>query len=941
MFPVLLIEAGFWRSIALEVAKPIVVKALLGNALHRKGTMGSTDETDRKRKQLTHSNSISSPTSKKPSIAANGPDGEKKLDPGMLAYQNQKLAAQLEIQREEIHDLERRAKDLQEKQEKYDETLLAVNRVWTQLLNDLELMAVRANGNTNGLQVLQIVDPGQEVGHSSISPEATFLHHLLQVGVRASMEAAGEEPSSFSAALEASSKATVKIMTCVIEAIGRQRSRNEELAAALRKGLLEHDAKHLLQQSHEDLQREVVSVRTAMDALHVRHREVMAEAADLRDGHAKEQARIRRLTEQLDNTASELETARRKLVALRQQQQQQQQQLQREGTTSAASVVTGQAANHCAKIEQGERGPLQEAAAKEKEELEAALEDAKKLAARRLIELEEAHQNHLELRQQLRQLQVALGDEQHALTSRPYLALSDQFQLLRSDAERYRALLDQLQRERDAALTREKEMVFRAEAGDTARRASAIAEARVHDVEAKLQQCVAERDAFECRLEEAHQAAGHKETVGELKAHVQTLHKEMSMMQHQLKKARQVAEEVHGLRAEVQSLTSKLERKSRDCEQLSVRCTAQVAGMKSLTDELKVSQEREQELQLFCEMFERETSDTRAEREVKQAERKALAEVERLKGQLEQHSLTQRAREAAAAEAACEQRVAAAEVEVSNARETLDATERTVSELKETLQAKVDEGDAYISEIETIGQAYEEMQAQNRRLLQQITERDEYNTQLVSESVKAKQLQASLLAEKEAATARMHHVSAAADLHRARIQRLEEQAKELVLQVSRAQDERRDVAASLEAARRKQAEAERDAAAAKLAAEAAQKGADEQTRRHTDVAVELERERYKRKRLEEDSEQLASKVARFRGHTDKSSQVEQLQEEIKEYKSMVRCSVCHDRLKEVVITKCFHLFCGPCIQRNLEIRHRKCPGCGIPFGQNDVRTVYL
>lgn len=44
---------------------------------------------------------------------------------------------------------------------------------------------------------------------------------------------------------------------------------------------------------------------------------------------------------------------------------------------------------------------------------------------------------------------------------------------------------------------------------------------------------------------------------------------------------------------------------------------------------------------------------------------------------------------------------------------------------------------------------------------------------------------------------------------------------------------------------------------------------------------------------------------------------------------------------QVVITKCFHLFCSNCIQRNLEIRHRKCPACGAPFGQNDVKEVNI
>jgi E3 ubiquitin-protein ligase BRE1 len=55
---------------------------------------------------------------------------------------------------------------------------------------------------------------------------------------------------------------------------------------------------------------------------------------------------------------------------------------------------------------------------------------------------------------------------------------------------------------------------------------------------------------------------------------------------------------------------------------------------------------------------------------------------------------------------------------------------RAITELTEELKIKNEEGDAYISEIETIGQAYEDMQTQNQRLLQQITERDDYNSQV-------------------------------------------------------------------------------------------------------------------------------------------------------------------------------------------------------------------
>ena len=51
--------------------------------------------------------------------------------------------------------------------------------------------------------------------------------------------------------------------------------------------------------------------------------------------------------------------------------------------------------------------------------------------------------------------------------------------------------------------------------------------------------------------------------------------------------------------------------------------------------------------------------------------------------------------------------------------------------------------------------------------------------------------------------------------------------------------------------------------------------------------------------------------------------------------------VCNDRKREVCITKCYHLFCRRCIEINLETRHRKCPACGLAFGQADVATVYF
>ncbi|GMP70938.1 hypothetical protein CsSME_00029557 [Camellia sinensis var. sinensis] len=74
-----------------------------------------------------------------------------------------------------------------------------------------------------------------------------------------------------------------------------------------------------------------------------------------------------------------------------------------------------------------------------------------------------------------------------------------------------------------------------------------------------------------------------------------------------------------------------------------------------------------------------------------------------------------------------QQRLAAAEAKIADLRQKLEASKREKSGLSDILKSKHEENEAYISKIETIGQAYDDMQAQNQQLLQQITERDDYN----------------------------------------------------------------------------------------------------------------------------------------------------------------------------------------------------------------------
>lgn len=61
-----------------------------------------------------------------------------------------------------------------------------------------------------------------------------------------------------------------------------------------------------------------------------------------------------------------------------------------------------------------------------------------------------------------------------------------------------------------------------------------------------------------------------------------------------------------------------------------------------------------------------------------------------------------------------------------------------------------------------------------------------------------------------------------------------------------------------------------------------------------------------------------------------------LNEELKSFRMMYRCSVCNKNLKDALISKCYHAFCRKCLEKNVESRVRKCPTCKARFGQEDI-----
>ncbi|KAL7203819.1 hypothetical protein ACSBR2_016965 [Camellia fascicularis] len=879
--------------------------------------MGSTGEPDRKRR---HFSSISptAASAKKQSFLPLSED--KKLDNAVLEYQNQKLVQKLEAQKVEHIALEKKNSQLKEKQQPYDETLVVVNKAWEQLVDGLESCSIctkdlLSSGRDAKTQLIT------EDGPLS-TPENAFLGRLLETGATESSSVINslnqnEEDTQIAV------KKSKNILSNIVAAINELWYLKDGLQATVLKALPEDGS--CRKKASTDLQTEVRNLRVALGDLYLNHKSLARELQCHRDTDAKNKAELKRLRVELESTVVELEESNCKLATLKTERD-----AAKRAFFPALNLVNKPVAVDKTKDKQ-----------KDLQNMESALKELLDQASCRLLELKRFHEERIGILKQLSDMQNTLKHVKGISLSQAYVLVREQLAKSKADLVQYQALFEKLQAEKDNLGWREKEMNMKNDLVDVFNRNAAVAECRTTELQIEIQKQINEKNLIETRLEEASREPGRKEIIAEFKSLVSSFPEDMGSMQSQLRKYKEAASDVHSLRANVQSLSTILDRKAKELKKLSLRSTDQAAEMQKLQSVLLDLKESDMELKLILEMYRRESIDSRDVLEARDSEYKAWAHVQSLKSSLDEHNLESRVKTAIEAEATSQQRLATAEAEIADLRQKLEASKREKSRLSDVLKSKHEENETYLSEIETIGQAYDDMQTQNQHLLQQITERDDYNIKLVLEGVQAKQHRNALFMEKQTMEKAIHQAEASVDFYSMKAARIEDQFKMCSEQVQTLAEDRFQSLSILENTQKKLLDVRKSSQQLRDLLDRSQSKAEKGRVSLAELQIYLEKERFGKKRLEEELEVVRRKASRLKSHIEGSSVVDKLQQELREYKEILKCSVCLDRSKEVVITKCYHLFCNPCIQRIIESRHRKCPVCAASFGANDVKPVYI
>ncbi|KAK6163732.1 hypothetical protein DH2020_000596 [Rehmannia glutinosa] len=787
-----------------------------------------------------------------------GPGIGARVDAAVLQYQNQKLVQQLETQKQELHDLESKIKELKEKQTSYDETLIKVNQHWNQLIDDMILLGAQAGAGQSALQSLDRVESSRG-SIPSCPAEDIFLCRLLETDAIQSSENDGSI-GYVKEVLASRQTSTRELMKLLEDAIDSQRAKFEDIAKILLGKPSAEDAVIQLRKLDDLITEEATRLHEVVDVLHFKHKQYADEIQTCINNHSVDQLEIKRLAGELEESMAELEESRRKLVNLR---------MQKDGVSGMRVPIPIPV---IVPTMNGTVSPEKPAdRSKRLKELKESIEEMKVLAEDRLSELRDAREDNLILSKQLEHLQNELKEEKYVYASRPYSLVNDQFQHWNAEAERYKMLTESLQAERPFIMRREKDLIAKTESIDAARNGIDSSDSKVEELQNQLQTCVIEKNEMEIKMEEAMQDSGSKDVKEEFQVMASALSKEMAMMESQLNRWKETADEALSLREKAQSLSALLDVKTIELKNLADECAQQMGETKSLKD-------------IVCLDL----------AEIKESEHRAHMQAETLRNALEEHSLELRVKAAYEAEAACQQRLSVAEAEMAELRGELDASDRDVLELKEAIKIKEGEADSYISEIETIGQAYEDMQTQNQHLLQQVTERDEYNIKLVSDSVKAKQSQSVLLSEKQGLAKQLQQLNGSLESLKSRIAQSEEQMKLLHVEALSSIQEDRHMAMNLEAAKWELADAEKELKMLKSTVFSSEKELELIQRKVDDIQIELENERSERKKLDEELMELNKTVAELTSETGEAA-IQKLQEEIKDCKAILKYLLSYER----------------------------------------------
>ncbi|XP_019635473.1 PREDICTED: E3 ubiquitin-protein ligase BRE1B-like isoform X6 [Branchiostoma belcheri] len=926
---------------------------------------------------------------------------QEELDLKVLQFQNRKLAERLE-QRKAIEDELRERIERLEKRQLADEAALGlVNRYWTLLDEDLRVMLQRFDHTGNKEKPVTeeegqtdskdaTTEPPQEGDQMTNEAEAKpqlaagpidmeeqptssssrdlstpspapssegtgiFLSQLTGSGDDEELEQHLKEKVQFS--LDAVAK--------VVKAFDRVQGEKNKLAQAIQGGEGAPSLEEEVKEENKRLTADNQEVQSLVATLQAKHHATTLKFTDLQDKLGAAEIKI----PELKNTIEDLQYDKDKL----------RQKCEKLGFHLAELVE---------KMKSGAFHSVTSSGAKELpkgqlEMLKADLDEQRELANNRLAELEKLQQEHQVLLKETEKLKMDLKNLPDNVISETseYKSLQSQYSVLYNESVQLKQALDEARVLLKTTKNTHLRQIEQMESDELSCQKKLRTE--VIQLEDSLAQVRKEYEMLRIEFEQnlaANEQAGPinrelRHLITSLQNHNQQLKGEVARYKRKLREAQT---EIQKLKSETPGTSHSGEAQQREAappvEQPAVKKEEEVKVkeeevkkeepekekkgdkksdsemIKQLKTDLKKSQENQKEMKLLLDMYKGAPKEQRDKVQLMAAEKKAQAEIEDLRQQ-KQEMLMAAEKKARAEVEELKQRIKSMEEKErqeskkladEEALKKLKAAEEKMQELQKSLAATKQEEDALLSEMEVTGQAFEDMQEQNVRLLQQLREKDDANFKLMSERIKSNQIHKLLREEKDVLADQVMTLQTQVDAQNQVVRKLEEKERILQNTLATLEKEVNMRAQAMEMHKRKAVESSQLANDLKFHQDDIQRQATHLEELIKEKSAAVEKEQFKHRRTQEECSSLRRKLDRQKKYDFFENADEVLMEEIKTYKQKLTCPCCNTRKKDAVLTKCFHVFCFECVKTRYDTRQRKCPKCNAAFGVNDFHRLYM
>ncbi|XP_035436036.1 E3 ubiquitin-protein ligase Bre1 isoform X2 [Spodoptera frugiperda] len=878
----------------------------------------------------------------------------EEMDIKVLQFQNKKLAQRIEQRHRCEAELRARIEQLEKRQTQDDAVLCVVNRYWNLLNEDIRVLLQRFDAET--------ADESENKNENEAT--TSFLMQLSTWDKE-------ELDAQLANRVQVSKRAVAK----VLQAFDRLQQRNDKIWRAI-KGESEENAPapsldDVIRATNEEVTVENRRLQALCTTLHESHHAMTLRVAQLQDAVNSRDTENAELKNQIDDLQYELMKVRSRNDKLENHLAEAIEKL-KSYHQSGASAVPAAASS-------GGGAAAGAVAAAKLEDVAAELEEQRELANNRLAELDRLHRQHRDTLKEVEKLKMDIRQlpESVIVETTEYKCLQSQFSVLYNESMQMKTALDETRMQLQNAKNLHMRQIEMMESEELSRQKTLRAEMiQLEDVLGQL------RKEYEMLRIEFEQNLAANEQTGPINREMRHLITSLQNHNQQLKgevhrykrKYKDTSQELNKVRKELEEAGARVSiggdaadekphalkkeepdpegeeggsgggetKPAANKEHSRAKLQEQDLLIKDLKLQLKKAVNEQKELKLLLDMYKGVSKEQRDKVQLMAAERKARQELEdhRQKAKMAQESK----RERRLADEDALRKIKQLEEQKYELQKQLSCARPNADPLHAFTRpfAGSPEEEALLNEMEVTGQAFEDMQEQNSRLIQQLREKDDANFKLMSERIKANSLHKLLREEKQLLQEQVLTRDQQIESMGAVARRLEEKERLLQATLSAVEKELLLRQQAMEMHKRKAIESAQSAADLKLHLEKYHAQMKEAQQVVAEKTSALEAEAYKTKRLHEELAILRRKAERMKKMEQAGSSMDEvLLEEIREYKETLTCPSCKVKRKDAVLTKCFHVFCWDCLRTRYETRQRKCPKCNAAFGANDYHRLYL